>query len=97
MTLIRLEGPPLKAFCAPFAGYRNAPVRQINCAERTAQGAASLRQGPRPFPARGRRLTPRKRVPRIARLCRAGLIDTPAPETATYEYRAASEGGPVFL
>src|SRR5437764_12474547 len=33
-------------------------------------------------------LTPRRPVPRIAGLCRAGLIDMLAPKTATYEYRA---------
>ena len=39
-------------------------------------------------------LTPRRPVPRIAGLCRAGLIDMLAPKTATYEYRAAPRRRP---
>src|ERR1700756_4109852 len=59
------------------------------------EGLRGTSMGRAPPPAR--RLSPWGPVPRIAGLCRAGLIDTLAPKTATYEYRAAHEGGPVFL
>src|SRR5205823_14503663 len=84
----------------PAGGYRRQQVRGPDSPRGGlrafgGEGNCAPRAGPKaPLPLR---LTPRGPIPRIARLCRAGLIYTPAPKTPTYEYRAASHRRPGVL
>src|ERR1700704_6986612 len=78
----------------PDSATQTAPSRaSAPCAMARALPREPAPGDPAPLP----RLTLRGPIPRIAGLCRAGLIYTPAPKTATYEYRAASRRRPGVL